>query len=159
MISVSAVCRLPPARSASLPGGLLFQKARQVKAARGVERRSWGALVLALTPCYTCDPAREARMQHRWRSGARGFSGICSSPSILLMSVGERGSPRLARLVRGQPRCARFPENVTTVDSDTCRDQFLSALQDQVSFSNVFTLQFCECSRIEDTHLWGCQDR
>ncbi|SRR6266699_4013450 len=56
-------CRLPPARSASPPGGLLLQRARQVKAAQEDEGKGRGALVLALTPCYTGDPAREARME------------------------------------------------------------------------------------------------
>ncbi len=46
-------CRLPPARSASPPGGLLLQRARQVKAAQEDEGKGRGALVLALTPCYT----------------------------------------------------------------------------------------------------------
>jgi hypothetical protein len=69
IVSVSAVCRLPPARSASPPGGLLFQRARQVKAALDGVKMGWGALVLALTPCYTCDPALEARTQQRIHEG------------------------------------------------------------------------------------------
>jgi hypothetical protein len=47
--------------TASPPGGLLLTRAQQVKAAQVEERSGRGALVLALTLCYTGDPAREAR--------------------------------------------------------------------------------------------------
>lgn len=64
-----SVCRLPPARSASPPGGLLRKTSTAGQGRAGGGRSGRGALVLALTPCYTCDPAREARMEQRIHEG------------------------------------------------------------------------------------------
>jgi hypothetical protein len=63
------VCRLLPARSASPPGGLRLQRAQPVKAAQVEEWSGRGALVLALTLCYTGEPAREARMKRHIHEG------------------------------------------------------------------------------------------
>jgi hypothetical protein len=92
VVSVSAVCRQPAPRP--LRAGYFSRehgKSSRRRRGRGAGR---GALVLALTPCYTGDPAREARMEHRWRSGTRGISGICSSPSIRLMSYEAKSKRR-----------------------------------------------------------------
>ncbi len=62
-------CRLPPARAASHPGGLFLHRARQVKAVQEEKWSGVGTLVLALTPCYTVEPAREALMKKRIHEG------------------------------------------------------------------------------------------
>jgi hypothetical protein len=61
VVSMSTASSQPPPRP--FRAGYCFRE-HGVKAARGVERSGWGALVLALTPCYTGDPAWEVRMEH-----------------------------------------------------------------------------------------------
>jgi hypothetical protein len=65
-VCLSAVCR---ARDRVPSGRVTPSRAQQVKAAQVEERSGRGALVLALTLCYTDDPAREARMKRHIHEG------------------------------------------------------------------------------------------
>jgi hypothetical protein len=64
-------CSLPSAASPlRVPSGRVTSPQSTVRQGRaGGERSGWGALSLALTPCYTCEPAREARMERRLHEG------------------------------------------------------------------------------------------
>ncbi len=67
-----AICPCLPSAASPLrvpSGRVTLHRARQVKAAQEAQGSGWGALVLALTPCYTDDPAREAHMKRRIHEG------------------------------------------------------------------------------------------